>query len=104
MTNRDNQRSSVSPWGDPLLPAPAGRRYPLGSPNRARTPWEHNGRVGTSALRLPARRDWEPGRMFRAARASMALLVISLGLGLAFASALGLVFWALASAIHHASS
>jgi type IV secretory pathway TrbD component len=46
----------------------------------------------------------DPGRVFRMARASVALLVIALGLGLALASAFGLLFWAVASAIHGASS
>lgn len=108
MSNYGDPRGPSSPWGEPLPamsdPAPsrsAGRRYPP-APQDERS-WDGAGGP-TAALHLPARRDWEPGRWFRAARASVALLVISLGLGLALASALGLLFWALASAIHHASS
>ncbi|MBV9660329.1 MAG: hypothetical protein JO337_04150 [Acidimicrobiales bacterium] len=60
----------------------------------------------TAEPRPPGRVHLEagPGHTVRTVRATMGLIVVSLGLGLAVASALGLVFWAVASAIHQASS
>jgi hypothetical protein len=123
-----------SPWGEPVAAAPApaagsaprsygnaamgvpgpGPRPDLAEPFPARSDtgtlaagwddqdWQDSGPA--ALLRRPLGLSREPGRLFRATRAGVALVVISLGMGLALASAFGLLFWALASAIHHASS
>jgi hypothetical protein len=64
-------------------------------------------RVATSespvGYNLRRRRETPAHRVLRVTRATTALIIIALGLGLALASLLGVLIWAIAAAIHHAA-
>lgn len=49
-------------------------------------------------------RETNGHRIFRIVRSTTGLVVIGLVLGLAIAASLGVLVWAIASALHHASS
>ncbi len=60
---------------------------------------------------LAAGRAWTPfagesrlRAVFRVVRSSVGLMIIALGLGLALAAGMGALVWAIATALHHASS
>jgi hypothetical protein len=83
------------PWAT-LLATKPGRPFPVPpGPRAARRP-----ATPGSAFR----RRHEPRRVFRVTRATVGLVIIALALGLALASTIGLIVWAIASALHHASS
>ena len=69
---------------------------------RAATACHERDHCGETALvtNPPAREH----RIFRIVRSSTTLIIIGLGLGLALAAGLGTLIWAIATALHHASS
>jgi hypothetical protein len=70
---------TASPWGDP----PAAYK-------------------GTPAVNR-RRPETNFHRVFRVSRATIGLIVIALGLGLALAAGLGALVWVIATAVHHAA-
>ena len=76
---------STSPWGEPARPETA--------PEPPRPLY----------VQRPYRRR-RPRPFFRVTRATAGLIIITAGLGVALAAALGAVIWLLAAAIHHAAN